>query len=1308
MRTAGDGVCARRRALLLWLLPAIVLVSFGLNGCAGVVGEPAPNTPPSNPSSAIVISNVLATPTASSAQITWTTNLAANSQVDYGTTTSYGTSTPINPTMATTHLATLAGLTKGTLYHFRIHSTDASGTTAFSRDATFTTIGEATPLSVSLTAPANGATVSGTVNVTATASGTAGITSVQFQVDGASIGAASTAAPYAYSWDTTKASNGTHTLDAVAKDSAGNSTTSAVVSVAVNNGSGRTFSISGTIGGAGGNGASVTLSGAGSATTTANASGAYTFSGLASGTYTVTPSHAGFTFSPGSQNATVSGANVTGINFTAAAQTFSISGTISGSGGNGATVTLSGASTATTTANASGAYTFSGLASGTYTVTPSHAGFTFNPASQNATIAQANVTGINFAATAQAAPKFSISGTIGGTGGNGASVTLSGAGSATTTANASGAYTFSGLASGTYTVTPSHAGFTFNPASQNATIAQANVTAINFAATAQAAPKFSISGTISPAAGGAGATVTLSGAANATTVANNAGAYSFTGLVNGTYTLTPSRSGFTFSPGSQNTTISGANVTGLNFTVVAQTFSISGTIGGAGGNGASVTLSGAGSATTTANASGAYTFSGLASGTYTVTPSHAGFTFSPGSQNATVSGANVTGINFTAAAQTFSISGTISGSGGNGATVTLSGASTATTTANASGAYTFSGLANGTYTVTPSHAGFTFSPGSQNATVSGASVSGLNFAAITPSGPIFSISGTIGGTGGNGASVTLSGAGSATTTANASGAYTFSGLASGTYTVTPSHAGFTFNPASQNATIAQANVTAINFAATAQAAPKFSISGTISPAAGGAGATVTLSGAANATTVANNAGAYSFTGLVNGTYTLTPSRSGFTFSPGSQNTTISGANVTGLNFTVVAQTFSISGTIGGAGGNGASVTLSGAGSATTTANASGAYTFSGLASGTYTVTPSHAGFTFSPGSQNATVSGANVTGINFTAAAQTFSISGTISGSGGNGATVTLSGGASTATTANASGAYTFSGLANGTYTVTPSHAGFTFNPASQNATIAQANVTGLNFAATAQAAPKFSISGTIGGAGGNGASVTLSGAGSATTTANASGAYTFSGLANGTYTVTPSDAGFTFSPGSQNATVLGANVTGINFTAAAQTFSISGTISGSGGNGATVTLSGVSTATTTANASGAYTFGGLANGTYTVTPSHAGFTFSQAAQSVKVTGASVTGVNFTATATVAHSVALSWAASTSAISGYNVYRSTTSGTGFVKLNSGLVKGLTYTDTGVQSGWTYFYVTTAVDSSGDESIDSNQTSATIP
>ncbi|HTP70383.1 MAG TPA: choice-of-anchor D domain-containing protein [Dongiaceae bacterium] len=86
-----------------------------------------------------------------------------------------------------------------------------------------------------------------------------------------------------------------------------------------------------------------------------------------------------------------------------------------------------------------------------------------------------------------------------------------------------------------------------------------------------------------------------------------------------------------------------------------------------------------------------------------------------------------------------------------------------------------------------------------------------------------------------------------------------------------------------------------------------------------------------------------------------------------------------------------------------------------------------------------------------------------------------------------------------------------------------------------------------------------------------------------------------------------------------------------------------------------------------------------------------------------------TGVAVTPHTVALSWTASTSTVNGYNVYRSTTSGSGYAKINSALVSGISYTDSStLQSGTTYYYVTTAVDSSGNESSYSNSASAAIP
>ncbi|HKS22282.1 MAG TPA: Ig-like domain-containing protein [Thermoanaerobaculia bacterium] len=99
--------------------------------------------------------------------------------------------------------------------------------------------GDTTPPTTSITAPANGATVSGTVSVTASASDNVGVTKVEFWLDGA-LRTTDTASPYSWSWDTTTFANSAHSLVTKAYDAAGNVGTSSTVTVTVNNSSGST------------------------------------------------------------------------------------------------------------------------------------------------------------------------------------------------------------------------------------------------------------------------------------------------------------------------------------------------------------------------------------------------------------------------------------------------------------------------------------------------------------------------------------------------------------------------------------------------------------------------------------------------------------------------------------------------------------------------------------------------------------------------------------------------------------------------------------------------------------------------------------------------------------------------------------------------------------------------------------------------------------------------------------------------------------------------------------------------------------
>ena len=159
---------------------------------------------------------------ATSAQATWSTDKPATSTVQYGLSTSYG-STANDSTLVTNHSVALTGLSANTTYHCRVQSSDASGnTSSFSSDLSFTTPAPDTiPPTVSLTAP-TATMLAGLVTLAATASDNVAVAGVQFLVDGQAVGAEVAAPPYSYAWNAYSVTNGTHTIQARARDASGN------------------------------------------------------------------------------------------------------------------------------------------------------------------------------------------------------------------------------------------------------------------------------------------------------------------------------------------------------------------------------------------------------------------------------------------------------------------------------------------------------------------------------------------------------------------------------------------------------------------------------------------------------------------------------------------------------------------------------------------------------------------------------------------------------------------------------------------------------------------------------------------------------------------------------------------------------------------------------------------------------------------------------------------------------------------------------------------------------------------------------
>lgn len=153
--------------------------------------------------------------------------------------------------------------------------------------------------------------------------------------------------------------------------------------------------------------------------------------------------------------------------------------------------------------------------------------------------------------------------------------------------------------------------------------------------------------------------------------------------------------------------------------------------------------------------------------------------------------------------------------------------------------------------------------------------------------------------------------------------------------------------------------------------------------------------------------------------------------------------------------------------------------------------------------------------------------------------------------------------------------------------------------------------------------------------------------------------------------------------------------------------ISSAGTNSAEYTMSGITLPFTLAagtTASFTLTFKPQSAGS---APATASFTNNSGNSPLNI-ALSGTGTTTGTGSTTAHSVSLTWKSSSSSLAGYNVYRGTKTGGPYTKINSPVDTATIYTDNTVKSGTTYFYVATAVSSSGMESANSNEVKAVVP
>ncbi len=206
---------------------------------AGNTSNPSNQAPATVTTNITAPTNLVATGGLGSAVLTWTAatdSLGVTGYTVYRSTTSGflpGSGNQIAQPTATTYTDT--GLAAAT-YYYLVTAHDAVGNVSgSSNQAPASVTADTTPPTVNLTAPAAGATVSGTVTVSANATDNVAMAGVQFTLDGLNLGAEVTTAPYTVSWNTTTATNGAHTLGAIAYDTSGNHTSAASVAVTVAN-----------------------------------------------------------------------------------------------------------------------------------------------------------------------------------------------------------------------------------------------------------------------------------------------------------------------------------------------------------------------------------------------------------------------------------------------------------------------------------------------------------------------------------------------------------------------------------------------------------------------------------------------------------------------------------------------------------------------------------------------------------------------------------------------------------------------------------------------------------------------------------------------------------------------------------------------------------------------------------------------------------------------------------------------------------------------------------------------------------------
>ena len=226
---------------------------------------------------------------------------------------------------------------------------------------------------------------------------------------------------------------------------------------------------------------------------------------------------------------------------------YKVTGTVGGLGQADATLKFQGVGAdRTATSDSTGAYQFLEVVPGNYTLVASKKGFAYTPSSQVVKVISADVK-VPLISSVAAQNTFAVSGTVSGDATDGVGLTLTKSGStvASTLSTAGGVFRLDGVEAGPYTLAPSLLGYEFTPATRSVSMTVADVTGLNF--TSRVVPQ-TVGGTVSgDVQDGVVLKLVSSTGKSLQTTTNASGVFSVSGVVPGTYTLTPSHTGYAFS-----------------------------------------------------------------------------------------------------------------------------------------------------------------------------------------------------------------------------------------------------------------------------------------------------------------------------------------------------------------------------------------------------------------------------------------------------------------------------------------------------------------------------------------------------------------------------------------------------------------------------------------------------------------------------------------------------------------------------------------------------------------------------------------